>query len=45
MLATCQKLLDYAKQSAIDELKTDSKRVIKKTAEATGDLTDNKIAN
>ena len=40
-----QKLLDYTKQSAIDALKTSSKRVIKKTAEAIGDLIDNKIAN
>ena len=33
----CQKLLDHAKQSATDTLKTTSKRVIQKTAEATGD--------
>ena len=34
-----QKLLDHAKQSATDVLTTTSKRVIQKTAEATGDLT------
>ena len=33
-----QKLLDHAKQSATDALKTSSKRVIQKTAGATGDL-------
>ena len=40
-----QKLLDQAKQSATDAIKTSSKRVIQKTAEATGDLIENKIAN
>ena len=40
-----QKLFDYAKISATDELKTSSKRVIQKTAEATGDLVGNKIAD
>ena len=45
MLAMRQKLLDHAKQSATDALKTSSKRVIQKTAEATGDLIGNKIAN
>ena len=40
-----QKLLDYAKQSATNALKTTSKRVIQKTTEATGDLIGNKIAN
>ena len=39
------KLLDHAKKSATDALKTSSKRVIQKTAEATGDLICNKIAN
>ena len=39
------KLLGNAKQSAIDAVKTSSKRVIKKPAEATGALTGNKIAN
>ena len=37
-----QKLLDHAKQSATDALKTSSKRVIRKTAETTGDLIGNK---
>ena len=40
-----QKPLDYTKQSATDTFKTSSKRVIQKTAEATGDLIGNKIAN
>ena len=38
-----QKLLDYTEQSATDALKTFSKKVIQKTAEATGDLIGNKI--
>ena len=38
-----QKLLNHAKQSATDALKTISKRAIQKTAEATGDLTGCKI--
>ena len=33
-----QKLLDRTKQSAIDTSKTSSKKVVKRTAEATGDL-------
>ena len=40
-----QKLLDHAKVSATDALKTSSKRVIQKTAEATGVLIGNEIAN
>ena len=40
-----QQILDHAKQSATDALKTSSKRVIRKTAEATDDLIGNKIAN
>ena len=40
-----QKLLDHANQSARDGFKTASKRVIQKTAKATGDLIDNKIAD
>ena len=40
-----QKPLDHAKKSATDALKTFSKRVIQKTAEATGDLIGNKIAD
>ena len=39
----CQKRLDHAKQSTTDALKTASKRVIRKTAETTGDLIENKI--
>ena len=38
-----RKLLDHAKQSPADTLKTDSKRAVQKTAEATGDLIGNKI--
>ena len=40
-----QKLLDSAKKSATDAIKTASKREIQKTAEGTGDLIDNKIAD
>ena len=40
-----QKLLDSAKKSTTDVIKTASKRAIQKTAEGTGDLIDNKIAN
>ena len=40
-----QKLLDHAKQSATDALKTTSQRVIENAAEATGDLIGNKIAD
>ena len=40
-----QKLLDGAKKSAADAIKTASKRVIQKTAEATGDLICNKRAD
>ena len=40
-----QKLLDHAKQSATDALKTASKIQIHKTAEATGNLIGNKIAD
>ena len=38
-----QKLLDSAKKSTMDAIKSASKRAIKKTAEATGDLIRNKI--
>ena len=38
-----QKLFDRAKTSTRDAIKTASKRVIQKTAEATGDLIGNKI--
>ena len=40
-----QKLLDSAKKSTTNAIKTESKRAIQKTAEATGDLTGNKIAD
>ena len=40
-----QKLLDSAKTSTTDAIKTASKRAIQKTAEATGDLIGNKIAD
>ena len=40
-----QKLLDIAKKSTTDGIKTASKRAIQKTAEATGDLIGNKIAD
>ena len=45
MVNTAKKRLDHAKKSATDALKTSSKTVIQKTAEATGDLIGNKIAN
>ena len=40
-----QKLVDIAKKSATDAIKTASKRAIQETAEATGDLIGNKIAD
>ena len=40
-----QKLADTAKKSATDAIKTTSKRAIQKTAEATGDLVVNIIAD
>ena len=40
-----QKRLDYARKSATDAFETASKRAIQKTAEATGDLVGNKIAD
>ena len=40
-----QKILDHAKKSAIDVLKTSLKTVIQKTAEGTGDLNGRKITN
>ena len=40
-----QKFIDNTKQSAIDALKSISKRVIEKTVEATGDLIGNGIAH
>ena len=40
-----QKLLDTAKKSTTDAIKRAWKRAIQKTAEATGDLNGNKIAD
>ena len=40
-----QKLLDHARKSATDVLKTTLKRPIQKTAEVSGDLIGNKIAD
>ena len=40
-----QKLLDHAKITETDLVRTFSKKVIQKKAEATGDLIGNKIAN
>ena len=40
-----KKLVDTAKKSATDAIKTAFKRAIQKTAEATGDLVGNKIAD
>ena len=40
-----QKLIDSAKKSTTDAIKTASKRPIQKTAEATGDLIGNKTAD
>ena len=40
-----KKLVNAAKKSATDAMKTASKRAIQKTAEATGDLVGNKIAD
>ena len=37
--------MDTATKTGIDAAKTASKRVVQKTAEATGDLIDNKIAD
>ena len=40
-----KKLVDTAKKSAADAIKSASKRAIQKTAKATGDLVGNKIAD
>ena len=45
MLAMRKKLLDHAKKSATDAIKTFPKKVIQKTVEATGDLIGNTIVN
>ena len=45
MLAMHQKLLDHAKNLATNAIKNSSKRAIQNTAEVTGDLICNKIAD
>ena len=40
-----KKLMDTATRTGIDAAKTASKRVVQKTAETTGDLIENKIAD
>ena len=40
-----QRLINTAKKSTTDSIKTDSKTAIQKTTEVTGDLTGNKIAD
>ena len=40
-----KKLMDTAAKTGIDAVKTPSKRIVQKTAEATGDLIGNKIAD
>ena len=40
-----KKLIDSATKTGIDTAKTTSKRIVQKTAEATGDLIGNKIAD
>ena len=40
-----KKLIDTATKLGVDAVKTASKRVVQKTAEATGDLIENKIAD
>ena len=40
-----KKLMDTATKTGIDAAKSTSKRVVQKTAGATGDLTENKIAD
>ena len=41
----CQKLLDSARKSTTEAIKTASKRAIQETAEARGDLIGNKITD
>ena len=41
----CKKLMGTATKTGMDAAKTASKRVVQKTAEATGDLIENKIAD
>ena len=40
-----KKIIDTATKTGVDAEKTASKRVVQKTAEATGDLIENKIAD
>ena len=40
-----KKLLDTATKTGIDAAKTDSKRLVEKTAETTGNLIGNKVAD
>ena len=44
-ISITSKLLDSAKKSTTDPIKTDSKRTTHKTAEATGDLIENNTAD
>ena len=44
VISMVKKLMDTATKAEIDSAKTASKRVVQKTAEATGDLIGNKIA-
>ena len=41
----CKKIMDTATKTGMDTAKTRSKRVVQKTAAATGDLIGNKIAD
>ena len=41
----CKKLMDTVTKTGMDAAKINSKRVVQKTAEATGDLIGNKIAD
>ena len=45
MVNTAKNFFDHAKQSSTNALKTNSEKVIQKTAERNGDLIVNKIAN
>ena len=45
MINLVKKLIDTATKTGIDGAKTSSKRVVQKTAEATGNLIGNKMAN
>ena len=45
MIDIVKKLIDIATKTGIDAEKTASKRIVQKTAKATGDLIGNKIAD